>query len=349
MPSKNLVVKLDTSPLGNDNSLRGVGMYTRYLQQQLAKSDEVELWKIGQVEQPDVVHYPFFDLFFSTLPWRKQAPTVVTIHDVIPLIFPNFYPPGKRGRLRFWRQRFLAQRADAIITDSQASKEDIVKHLGIKNHKVHVIYLAANPELKAANEEAVAAARRTYHLPKHYALYVGDINYNKNIPQLIKAFKYLPRELHLVCVGKNFVPHEIPEWRWIEAQVAMSEVDRRVHFVSEISGYANNDLSAIYSGAAMYVQPSLYEGFGLPVLEAMQCKVPVVCTRSSSLVEIGGEEVVFTEPTAESLAEGIQSVLEWSENHRVERIRAAYKWSQQFSWTKVGRETMTVYRQVSKK
>ncbi|HYD35451.1 MAG TPA: glycosyltransferase family 1 protein [Vitreimonas sp.] len=349
MSTTPLLVKLDTTPLGNDNAIRGVGMYTRLLHQELSQLPDVQLISLGESQTPDVIHYPFFDLFFATLPWRHSAPTVITIHDVIPLKFPEFYPVGKKGRVRYWRQRFLAQRADAIITDSEASKADIVKHLGIKSTKVHVVYLAANPELKKADKNEVSRVKKAYHLPAQYILYVGDINYNKNLPQLIKAVKYLPEDIHLVCVGKNFYPHEIPEWRWIEAQIAMSEVTDRVHLIPDIAGDATKDLAALYSGAVAYVQPSLYEGFGLPILEAMQCRVPVVSTHTSSLIEVGNEYVVFTTPTAESLAEGVEAVLNWSETKRQQVIRAAFEWSQSFTWQKTAQETLGIYRQVLNK
>ncbi|HEX7017946.1 MAG TPA: glycosyltransferase family 1 protein [Patescibacteria group bacterium] len=343
-------VLFDTSPLGNAHAHRGIGMYTRFLTEYLEKEGKVTILRPSADDQgvkPDVVHYPYFDLFFSTLPFfHKAKKAVVTIHDVIPLKFKQYYRPGIKGSLRYRKQRLALRKISAIITDSQASKSDIINELGIPEHKIHVVYLAANPELQKVDEKTFAKVKKLHRLPKKYLLYVGDINYNKNIPQLIKALKFLPDDLHLVLAGKNFTPQDIPEWQWLETQMALSNVAERVHFVSDFQGEATEEISALYTGAEVYVQPSLAEGFGLPVLEAMQCRAPVVCSRTSSLIEVGGEHVVFAEPTAESLAESITQVLEWSQTKRDQWLRDAYKWSQTFSWQKTARETIKVYHEI---
>ncbi len=332
-------------------------MYTRFL---AAELEQVNNLKVIQLESSaerksqkilkakvagsqSLVHYPYFDLFFPTLPFFRGSKSVVTVHDVIPLKFPKQYPPGKKGKLTFFRQLLSLRKADAIITDSLSSKEDIVKHLHIRREKIHVVYLAANPELQQPEEKVLLTTMKKYQLPKEYVLYVGDINYNKNIPQLIKAMKYFPPHLHLVCVGRNFIPQDIPEWKAIETQLALSNVLDRVHFLTELSAAATNELAAVYAGAQVYVQPSLYEGFGLPILEAMQCRTPVVAVRSSSLVEVGGEVAEYVEDDAESLANGIKQVLSWSKTRREERVRAGYKWSKEFSWAKTALETVKVY------
>ncbi len=346
-----LKVLIDTSPLQNANSLRGVGMYTRYLAEALEKKRSVEIRRKDSSGPekgwiPDITHYPYFDLFFPTLPALRKGKTVVTIHDVIPLKFPQFYKPGKRGTLSFLRQRLILQSVDAIVTDSEASKKDIVKHLKVKPDKVHVTYLAANPHIQKPHHTKVTEVRNTYCLPEKYILYVGDINYNKNLPQLIKSLKFLPEDVHLVCVGKNFVPQEIQEWQWIETQVAMSDVANRIVFIRDVTADANEELGALYAGAEVYVQPSLYEGFGLPVLEAMQCRTPVVCTHNSSLIEVGGEHVQFVGEDAESIAEGVKNVLGWNDNQRTGKVKAAYEWSQTFSWGRTADQTLEVYKSV---
>jgi len=343
-------ILIETSPLGNANVHRGIGTYTRLLVENLEKLPQLNVQKstleIPPEFKPDLVHYPYFDLFFSTLPLTHSTKFVVTIHDVIPLKFSDHYDPGVRGSVKFLKQKFALSKVGAIITDSEASKKDIVEHLSISEEKIHVVYLAANQELQATSEKEINRARRKYKLPKNYLLYVGDINYNKNVPQLIKALKYLPPEIKLVCLGRNFKPQEIPEWQWIETQLALSNVEKRVKFVTDLGSDALSDLSAIYSGAICYVQPSLYEGFGLPVLEALQCKTPVVCADNSSLLEVGGEVVIFTDIEGKDIARGIEEVLNWSKSKRVEKIRAGFKWSQTFSWEKAAKETARVYKKV---
>jgi glycosyltransferase involved in cell wall biosynthesis len=346
MPKK-INVLIDTSPLGNAHAHRGIGTYTKLLVEHLEKYRLVEVLRSQSKKKddpkPNIVHYPYFDLFFSTLPLNHPAPKqVVTIHDVIPLNFPDHYPAGVKGGLRFVKQQLALKKIDAVITDSEASKTDIEKHLGIEADKIHVVYLAANPKLQAAAPKKVKAVKEKYSLPEKYVLYVGDINYNKNIPQLIKAVKYLPKDVHLVAVGKNFVPQEIEEWQWIEAQIAMSDVSSRIKFLSNVAD--TQELAALYTGAECYVQPSLYEGFGLPVIEAMQCKTPVVVTNNSSLTEIASPDTVLVETDAENIAKGVTQILEMTKVKRQEIIKNNFQWSQKFSWDKVAKDTAKVYR-----
>jgi len=263
------------------------------------------------------------------------------------LIFPKEYKSGLKGKLKLKKQKLALKSAAAIITDSQASKDDIVKHLGISEKKIFVIYLAANPNLKSQDEDLINKVKAKNNLPSKYILYVGDINYNKNIPQLIKMMKYIEdTDIKLVCLGRNFTAQEIPEWKWIETQLALSDVTNRVIFLNNVLTESIDELAAIYSGALLYIQPSLYEGFGLPILEAMQCRTPVVCSNNSSLIEVGGEVAVFSEPNAEDFANKVTDVLNWSKTKRETNIRAAYKWSQNFSWEKTAKETLDVYKKV---
>jgi len=349
-----LNILFETSVLSGGHSARGIGIYARLLTEELKNNPEINLIKSSTLEKNekikiDITHYPFFDLFFSTLPINPFKKIVVTIHDVIPLIFPKFYEPGIKGKLRFEKQKLALKNVNVVITDSQASKIDIIKYLNVPEEKVYVIYLAASTELVKQDDKYVRKILRKYKLPKKYLLYVGDINYNKNIPQLIKMMKFVEnKNISLVCVGRNFAPQEIPEWKWIETQLALSDVNDRVVFLTNVPTEPVDELAAIYSGAVAYVQPSLYEGFGLPVLEAMQCKTPVVCTKNSSLTEVGGENVVYAEPIAESLAEAVADVVGWSKTKRSKWLRDAFKWSQTFSWQKTANETIEVYKQILK-
>lgn len=343
-------ILIDTSPLDTGHAIRGIGTYTRFLAQYLEQVPDIEVVRSGTQEaesfKPDLIHYPYFDLFFSTLPLVRKHPTVVTVHDVIPLKFPDQYQPGLKGKARFLKQKSALKTVQAVITDSQSSKIDINQHLGIGLDKIHLVYLAANPDLKRADEKEIRRVRRKYKLPTQYVLYVGDINYNKNIPQLIKAVRYLPPQVKLVCVGKSFTSQDIPEWQWIETQLALSDVEQKVKFLPNVPGRATRDLSAIYSACLCYVQPSLYEGFGLPVLEAMQCQTPVVSTQTSSLMEVGGDEAIYVEPDAQSLAQGVNQVLGWNKTQRQAKAKAVLNWSQNFNWPKTVAETIKIYHQV---
>lgn len=336
-------VLLDISPLQSGHSHRGIGAYTRELLSAFEKSKEVQIIT-DKAEQYDLHHMPFFDLFHASIPALRTKPLVVTIHDVIPLEFPNHYKPGKKGKLSFWYQKSALKKVAAVLTDSDYSKQQIQKHLKISAQKINVTHLAASDVLQPASSTQQRRVRTEYQLPARYALYVGDINYNKNIPQLIKMLKFLPEELQLVCVGKNFRPQAIPEWQWIEAQLELSQVRERVHFVTSVDTQA--DLAAVYSAASVYVQPSLSEGFGLPVLEAMRCKCLVVSSDRGSLPEIGGEHAWYAEPVAEQLAEQVKQVLNLKKSEQQAKKSAAADWAQTFSWKKTAKQTLAVYKSV---
>ncbi len=342
MPKK-ISVKFDTSPLTNAHRARGIGVYTQMLQQALAENEQVEL--VSQARQADLIHYPFFDLFFNTLPLKLGQKIVVTIHDVTPLVFPQAYKPGMKGYLRFLAQLAKLKLVSAIITDSKHSKKDIMNYLKVPFEKIHPIYLAPNPSIQLLPEKKLQSVARRYHLPKSYLLYVGDINYNKNIPFLIKALKYLPFNFKLVLVGKNFRPQPIPEWAAIEKQIALSDVQKRVKFLTNVD--SAEDLSAIYSQSLVYVNASLYEGFGLPILEAMRAKTVVISFDNSSIPEIAADKVIYLRKReAEHLAEVIKTVADWTKIKRKKWTNEAFHHSQQFTWQKTVQATVAIYEQV---
>lgn len=351
-------VLLDTSPLSNANAARGIGTYTRFLLSRLLakKNQSLELYQSGTLSEKelkkikaDIVHYPYFDFFFPTLPLKLNTKTVVTIHDVIPLVFPQHYPSGKRGAINLLRQKIALKAVNRVITDSEASKTDIVKYLGVEPGKIKVIYLAANPDLKPVSEAVLNKYRRQLKLPKNYILYVGDINYNKNLAQLIKTLKYLPKEIKLVCVGKNFTPQEIPEWQAIESQLALSNVTDRAKFLNNILGDDPAELAAIYQGAIAYIQPSIYEGFGLPILEAMQSQTVIICGQNSSLPEVSGNFALLVDKeTAEEFAARVEEVLTWNKTRRQRFLRAASQWAKKFSWEKTAADTIDLYEELER-
>jgi glycosyltransferase involved in cell wall biosynthesis len=344
------IISIDTSPLTGGHAIRGIGTYTRLLVDELKKIPDIAIQLSGDgkpAAKPDIVHYPFFDFFTASLPIMRRSKTVVTIHDVIPLLFPEYYPIGKRGSLALLRQKFALKTVNAIITDSSVSKADIIKHLGVAEQRITVVPLAGNPALEPAEPSTIRAVKKRFELAKNYILYVGDINYNKNIPQLIKALKLLPPKTQLVLVGKNFYPHDIPEWRWIEAQIALSDVTAQVRMLPEIASDDTETLSALYSGALCYVQPSLYEGFGLPILEAMQCNTVTVASNRASLPEVSGGAAQLCEPTAEAFANTISEILDWSITKREQVLREQRKWLKHFSWQQTAEQTAQIYRQVT--
>lgn len=339
-------ILVDTSPLSSGHAGRGIGAYTRHLVAALQQRDDIELVTGSYKEQKsrsiDLVHVPYFDLFFATLP-SVASPLVITIHDVIPLQFPHHYPVGFRGRWAHLRQVAKLGKAAQVVTDSETSKQRIVQYLGCPPEKISVVYLAANPMLYPASSNEVSAIKRRYNLHAPYVLYVGDINYNKNVPELIKSFRYLPNDVSLVLVGKNFREQPIPEWEAIERQLAAVGMMDRVACIPTIPPENAAELAALYSGAACYVQPSLEEGFGLPVLEALRCGTPVVASNCGAHLEIGGESAWFVDPEAEAIAGGIKAVLGLSQAEKEFVIAAGLEWEKRFTWAKVADEMVRVY------
>src|SRR5258708_18064237 len=192
------------SALKNQNAIRGVGRYTSELVSALRMLQSSHSFFTSD-EHPshvDITHYPFFDLFFGTLPLHKSNKTIVTIHDVTPLVFPKLYPPGVRGYIKFLRQKLALRGVSHIITDSHCSKRDIVEYLKIKPEIITPIPLAASREFFKQSVSVVEDARRKYELPKNYVLFVGDINPNKNLPFLISVMAHIP-DITLVLVGKS--------------------------------------------------------------------------------------------------------------------------------------------------
>jgi glycosyltransferase involved in cell wall biosynthesis len=338
-------IALDTSALSSGHSGRGVGRYTAWLEEGLAQLPDVEL--VSNPLQADLWHIPYFSLFSPQLPLHSHTPVVVTIHDVIPLRFPEGYPVGLRGKAGLLWQRLALTQVIHIITDSIASKADIVRFLGVHDKKISVVPLAANPELAPQPKRTVADVLKKLKITQPYVLYVGDINYNKNLPALIRALELLPKNLQLVLVGRAFKPQPIPEWQAIEAAVASLKHPEQVRFVNDIGSDGSTTLAALYTGAVTTIQPSLWEGFGLPVLESFACGTPVVATHVSSLPEVGGDVAIYSKDTSsEGLAEAIEKALKLSNSERANLSQRATDWAAQFSWGQTAVNTAHVYSQV---
>lgn len=347
-------VLLDTSPLLNQNRIRGVGTYTEEL---LAALQELNItpepfivhasheasWKNGS--EFDLIHYPYFDLFFATLPRKKNQPVVVTVHDVIPLIFPEHYPVGLKGRLRFWQQKHRLDSADAVITDSECSKKDIVTYLGISEAKIFVVPLAARRGLVAPSEYLQQKVKQELDLPQKFGLYIGDINYNKNLPTLLLALTQLPDDIHLCVVSATFHNKSIPEGKILAEIIRDNSLSDRVHVLS-VPKEATDTLSAVIALSKCLVQPSLYEGFGLPVLEAMQVGTVVVSSNGGSLPEVVGEAAIVVDPTITGLADGISKAVALRGEDRERWVKAGRQRAEMFSWRRTAELTYAVYEMV---
>ena len=343
-------IAIDVTPLESDHSGRGIGVYTKLLIKSLQSHEHKHTYHLftrGQKipDTIDLVHYPYFDPFFLTLPLVKVKPTVVTVHDLIPLVFPDKFPAGLRGNIKWQIQKLSLTGTKRIITDSKCSRDDVSKIIGIDKNRIDVVYLAADPCFQPADGHHVESTRKKYSLTKPYFLYVGDVNWNKNVQGLIRAFASLQSKAKisdymLVLVGDSFTRETLVETKEINRLISELGIERSIQRVGRIS---NEDLIGLYSGAISLVQPSFYEGFGLPVLEAMSCGCPVVSSDVSSLREILGTSIRIFPEDLLSIAEGMMKVSGMTTQERSNLTEKGRKWVSTFNWQKVARETVTAY------
>ena len=353
-------VAINTRPLHSAHKARGIGYYTAHLLKNLKEDSSIqveEFTNLSEVKEADVIHYPWFDLFFHTLPISRSFPTVVTIHDVIPLLFPKHHPVGIRGKINFFLQKLALNTCNFIITDSNASKKDIEKYLKIDSQKISVIYLAQDQKFTPLFDAKLIHTKRKYRLADQFLLYVGDANWVKNLPFLIEGFRQIItkaglEEVKLVLVGGVFLKKveninhpELKSLKFVNRLVKDYGLDDKVVRVGQIS---DEELVAFYNLASLYVQPSFYEGFGLPILEAMACGTPVVCSNNGSLSEIGGDAALYFDPR--NLGQFKHIILEILQNKSLSQKLSALglKQADKFSWKKVAEEVKKVYSNVTK-
>lgn len=340
-------IGIDTAAQTNQSAYRGLGNYTTNLIKELETRKEITFYKGNWRsfwQDADLIHFPYFDFYFQTLPINKKRKTIVTIHDCIPLIFPQHYPSGIKGRLKFLAQKISLKNVSKVITDSENSKKDIIKYLNVPKGKISVIYLSASDTYKTIDSTTIL--RRIvvkYSLPEKFILYIGDVNYNKNLLKLVEAFSKLKEDIFLVLVGKSFEKAELPEIIGIKSLIKKLSLEKKI----KILGYVpEQDLVGIYNLALIYCQPSLYEGFGLQILEAMACGCPVVTSSVSSMPEVAGSAAVLVDPqSSDSIVEGLKQLIE-KNDFRDKMIRLGYLRAKQFSWKKTVNSIIKIYEEV---
>ena len=352
-------IAIDITPLESGHKDRGVGTYTKLLIEALQKYESNHSYYFFTRGQKipnavELIHYPYFDPFFVTLPFVYSKLTVITVHDLTPLVFPQHFPAGIRGALKWHYQRARLTCARRVITDSFSSKRDIEHIAGFPEAQIDVVPLAASPKFGQVKDKAeLARVKKQYHLPESFVLYVGDVNWNKNIMGMLEAFQKvksqkskvksgnqeIKQDVKLVLVGKAFID------RLSEADAIQASINRLgIRDKVMTPGFVPfEDLPALYSLASVYIQPSHYEGFGLPVLEAMACGTPVVSSRAASLAEIAGPAIAVDPSDPQDIARGLLKALTMTPVKRKALIAAQTKWVQQFSWERVAHQTIESY------
>lgn len=348
-------VAIDITPLKKDHYLshrvRGVGFYIKNLTSALEKyypENSYTYFTRGEKISKDIdlIHYPYFEPFFITLPVFSEKKTVVTVHDLTPLVFPQYFPSGIKGKIRWLLQKRGLQKADVIITDSESSKKDIVRHAGASEEKIFTVYLAAAEHFRILNSQDLQERliREKYNLPERFVLYVGDATWNKNLPRLIESIRKwnIPLVLAGEAITRTLSKQEKNN-SWNSDIVLLKKTIAKQKNITCLGFVSDEDLVRLYNMAAVFAMPSLYEGFGLPLLEAFQCGCPVVASNAGSIPEIVGNAAVLVDPTnINSIAEGIVKI--WNDNELREKlIDLGKKQASQFSWKKTAYQTLQAY------
>ena len=294
-------------------------------------------WLLGPV---DVVHSTTFCVPQFRLHKKRL---VVTIYDLSFITHPELHLPANVAHC-LTGTRLAIEHADAIITISEHTRRDLVERLGAPLERLTVTPLAHDASLaRVSDPKRLAAVRKRYGLPEHFILFLGALEPRKNLPRLLEAYAALPatlrRDVGLVVAGMSGWLNDS-----IQARVAELGVDRSVRFAGYIDAA---DLGAVYSLATLLAYPSLYEGFGLPVLEAMACRTPVLTSKVSSLPEVAGDAAVLVEPTdVGAIGTGLQRLLD-SPSLRDELASRGIVHAAGFSWERCARQTLDVYRRVT--
>lgn len=299
----------------------------------------------------DLAHVPHFGP-----PLLPSHPTVVTIHDLIPMVLLAY---GGSTAVRMYTRLAAAgaKRAHAILTDSHASAQDIERLLAIPREKIHVVHLAADARYQPPTDRELARVRAKHKLPEKFVLYLGGFDVRKNVTRVIETWKRIQttdggrraaglgletEDSKLVIAGK--LPESasafFPDVRGMVAAAGLTEQVSFVGFVTE------EDKPALYGAAEVFLYPSHYEGFGLPPLEAMASGTPVIVSNASSLPEVVGQAGILLAPDdAEGWARALGELVQ-NEGQRSELSARGLAQARRFSWERTARETLAVYRSV---
>lgn len=333
-------IKVNIIGMGTSEG-RGVGFYQENLIKALKATKNIQ---ITSNSSADIDHYVFYDIFYKTLPTRFSRPTVVTVHDLTPLVLSNRYPKGILSTINMIRQWFALRKVDAVITDSQNSKQDLIKIFWIPEEKIHVTPLAVSESFhKNVTAEDIKRVKKKYNLPDKFVISApGGPDPNKNLPNLAEVTERLG--LPLVIVGsrlvediKKPVPPELIDM--VRLQVYPHVI--RPGFVS------TDDLNVMYRMALCHVQASLYEGFGLPLLESMTAGCPAISSNTSSLPEVYHKDTItFNPKSLKSMERALVKFLKLGQSDKKEYIEVNREKSKEFSWKKTAQLTVQAYKKV---
>lgn len=282
-------------------------------------------------------HSPYY-----LMPYRPGMAAVFTCHDLIPLIFSQYFRAQQRLVYRFTHQLALNS-AQMTVAVSQSTKHDLQRFFRVNPDRIVVVHEGVDAHFQPPSHAAIARVKQHYSLPARYMLYFGSNKPHKNLGRLVEAFAQLRLNDQGAGIGLVIGGHWDP--RYPEAKQSIEKLGL-TDYTRFIGPVADDDLPALYGGAELFVFPSQYEGFGLPVLEAMACGAPVVCSNRSSLPEVAGDAALLCDPSdVSALAQAMEYIVvdrarqvEWRERGLA---RAA-----QFTWARTAWQTVDVYRSV---
>jgi glycosyltransferase involved in cell wall biosynthesis len=266
----------------------------------------------------------------------------VTVHDVFAWSLPGTSTKADALLYRVWLPIVIA-RVDRVITISETSRADIIRFLHVSPERIRIVHRCPNTAYSPQDSGRTDSMRSRHGLPPRYLLFVGSVEKRKNLSRLLRACDILWRggeKRPLVIAGAR---------RWMYSDIMRTVEELGLHDRTIFTGFIpEEDLPALYRGADLFVFPSLYEGFGLPPLEAMACGTPVVCSNAASLPEVVGDAAVMVDPyDVEGLADAIHRVL-GDAGLRAEMREKGLARASQFTWERAARETIQVYREVLK-
>lgn len=283
----------------------------------------------------------FFHAPHYVVPLGVDPPYVATVHDLIHLRFGQYFSAAKRAYARWMLQR-TCRNARRVLTISHCTKLDLVEMLGVAEEKIHITYSGINRRyFTRLTQSDLERFRRSYRLPAEYLLYVGNLKPHKNVAGLLRAWALLPDSVRppLVVVGAK-----IDCYADLRKQAQASGKEKEIYFPGAV---AEEDMVALYQSAAAYAQPSYYEGFGAPPLEAMAAGIPTAVSNRGAQPEIVGDAALVFDPDRSEEFVHTLDLLLTDQEKRGELIVRGLRRAAEFTWERFARETYQVYQRIS--
>ena len=302
------------------------------------------LWRIwGVTQQLEKEKIDIFHGLSNELPLnihQSEVKSVVTIHDLIFLRYPQYYHSIDR-KIYTYKFRKACENADKIIAISECTKRDIIEYFRIPADKIEVVYQGCDPSfMHPVAEEKKREVQAKYQLPDHYILNVGSIEERKNALSAVQALMMLPEQIHLVIVGRHTEYTDK-----IERFIKENKLEERVHIISNVPF---DDLPAFYQLAEIFVYPSRFEGFGIPIIEALYSGIPVVAATGSCLEEAGGPDSIYVDPDdIKGMADAFKQIYADPERKKI-MIEKGQIFAKRFAEEKQAEEILNIYKQLMK-